>query len=343
MTPTNPLFAMIRTGCLWLASLFIIATATAQTLQPIDSRFLFIFSTSAEMKARVPNTQSEVNTLFSTAMHGQMHAHDTLGVWTVGPSLHMGQVPLMMWNPNDAAAIAGTLNKFIARQTYARNNDLSTLQPWLDQVIATSPRLTVLIFCDGNGPVVGTPYDDEINRVFKQRFADLKRNKQPIVVVLRTQKGRYVGSSVNFPPGMVSLPDFPPYPVPLPPVTNTPAVAPAAPVAPVAPMTPLLMVGTRVVTNQEQFEAEKKSLEKARAQQASSNRLTSVGAGSKTQSAGANTGDTNAVAGETSSKRAGTAALVAGLLLAAAALTGLLIFRSRQAERGSLISQSQKK
>ena len=233
------------------AGFFLIPAGRAQPAPQItDSRFLFIFDTSADMKKRLPAVQAEVNDLMSTSMGGQLRAGDSLGVWAFDQDLRTGQFPLQHWMPEDAVTIASSINKFVGKQHYANGTRFNALQPQLNQVIQNSGRLTVLIFCDGEDEIKWTPYDDGINRVFQQRLAEQKRTRQPFVLVLRTQLGQYAGCTMNFPPGMVSVPEFPPPPAPPAPVSTPPLAPPPAPVIkppPIGP--PLIIIGTKVETN----------------------------------------------------------------------------------------------
>ena len=215
-----------------------------QATQINDSRFLFIFDTSAEMKKRLPAVRAEMNDLLSTSLGGQLHAGDSLGVWTFDQDLRAGQFPLQHWKPEDAATVASDINTFVGKQHYAGVTRFAALQPQLNQLIQDSPRLTVLIFCDGGDDIKWTPFDTGINQVFQERLAEQKKARQPFVLVLRTQFGQYAGCTVNFPPGMVSIPEFPPLPKPVPPSPPPPAAVIKPPVGP-----PLIIIGTKVGTN----------------------------------------------------------------------------------------------
>lgn len=233
------------------AGFFLIPAGRAQPEPQIaDNRFLFIFDTSADMKKRLQAVQAEVNQLMSTSLGGQLRPGDSVGVWTFDQDLRTGQFPLQRWRPDDAVTIASGINKFVGNQHYANSTRFNALQPQLNQVIHDSGRLTVLIFCDGEDEINWTPYDARINQVFQRRVAEQKRTRQPFVLVFRTQLGQYVGCTMNFPPGMVSIPEFPPPPAPPAPVNTPPPVPPPAPVVkppPIGP--PLIIIGTKVETN----------------------------------------------------------------------------------------------
>ena len=357
-----------------------------------DNRFLFIFDTSAEMKRYLPAVRVEVNELFSRSLGGQLHAGDSLGVWTFDQDLRTGQFPLQHWNPENAATVASDINKFVARQHYANVTRFGALQPQLNQLIQDSTRLTVLIFCDGGDEIKWTPFDTGINQVFQQRLAEQKKARQPFVLVLRTQLGQYAGCTLNFPPGMVSIPEFPPLPKPAPPSPTPPAPVIKPPVGP-----PLVIIGTKVGTNWPP--ATEPAMPPPPASQPATNMIpvaptipvapppptnpapavqtNTVSAPPATSVAPTNTAPapparafapTNAApvtpaktlptpppAPMTSANvvvpplessgpdHRGALAIAAGLLIAAGALIALAVSRSRQNDRGSLISRSMRK
>ena len=346
---SGKIFSAARKLFTLLAAIFSTCTASAQQdeQQPVESRFLFVFSTSEDMKPRVPATQKEINMLLSMAMASELHVGDTMGVWTFDLYPRAGQFPLQRWQPDNAAKMAAAINKFIRRQSYAHTNNFQALYLLLDEVIRNSPRLTILIFCDGETEMSGTPYDAEINQVFLQQRAELKKAKQPFVVVLRTQEGKYVGASVNYSAGMVNLPPFPPLPPPPAPIQTTPPSAPPKP----APVFPLVIIGTHVETNWEAYhfaltnvpppETNPPENETAPASINTTALPTNAVSTAATNAVTA----TNAVAASQNSgpDRRGTLALAAGFLIGAIALTAWFIFGSRGGSRGSLISHSMKK
>ncbi len=333
----------------------IFAQDVAQDELQMDNRFLFIFSTSAEMKSRVKATQSELNQLLAFGIRGEMRAGDTLGVWTIDNQLRAGQFPMLNWSPENAASIAGEINKFVGRQTFSRTNNFAALTNTLNQVIESSPQLTILIFCDGESKFTGTPYDDGINRVFAEREAALKKSKLPFVIVLRTQLGKYIVCTVNFPPGMVNVPPFQPIPKPAPVIVNNPPpvinvnVPPPPQSQPPQNVSPLVLIGTHVETNWDAYHyvLTNSPAPKANAIPTSINSAptnapqTEAATNSLPKELDANLTPTNSVAsGNSSDGHNGTLALAAGFLIGAIALGILFVFRSRRADQSSLITRT---
>ncbi len=175
----------------------------------MQSRFLFIFDTSKEMKPRLPAAEKALNTMLATSLRGELHAGDSMGVWTFGQNLQTKGYPLQSWNPDAAVAIASNLVKFVDEQHYAKTARYEMLQPLLNRVVQDSERLTVLVFCDGGGKISGTPYDAAISQVFKEKLGEQKNAQQPFVVVFRSQLGQYVGCAMTLPPQLLNIPTVP--------------------------------------------------------------------------------------------------------------------------------------
>ena len=173
----NNLLRHMRIFTVLLAGIFLVPALRAQPGEPaVQGRFLLIFDTSSAMKSRVEAVQKALNAMLVTSLKGQLHSGDTIGVWTFGQDLQMGNFPLQTWNADNAVMIASNLTKFVGKQNYAKTARFEALQPLLNQKLCKgSERLTVLIFCDGTVKAAGTPFDAGINQMFQ---AEAGRTKQ---------------------------------------------------------------------------------------------------------------------------------------------------------------------
>jgi hypothetical protein len=246
---------------IWLSALLASPHAHAQdasTNQP--NRFLLVFETSTVMKKNLPTTKGILDDMFSGNIQNEMRTDDDLAVWTVDQSLHTGTFGMTSWSPDDAETYSANLSDFLSHEKYSRKASLAALQPTLNRVVKSSDRLTVIIFCDGNSRLSGTPYDDGINQIITNATSRLHGEPTPFVVVLRAYQGTYLGCSVNrsLP---LNIPKFPKPPAPkstgpqsvvvstTPPPTPslTPSTPPSGPV--VTPVPALIIVGTNATTN----------------------------------------------------------------------------------------------
>src|SRR4051812_36257859 len=90
---------------------FVILLATLFLLLPSSgfgqfNRWLFVLDTSFSMRDRTKGVADVTRDLLTTAMHGQLHRGDSIGIWTFNDRLHAGEVPLQFWTPEDSKVIA---------------------------------------------------------------------------------------------------------------------------------------------------------------------------------------------------------------------------------------------
>ena len=243
--PRQKLFSFAaRWLCALLAALALPANGFAQPKSP--ERWLFVFDLSATMKKRLPATEEVLKNFFATGAEGRLQDGDNIGVWTYDQKMHGGQFPLVIWSPQQATPLTTNLIAFLRSRTFTGDSQMSVLRTSLTSVITNSERLTVVIFCDGESDLAATPYDHGINQSFLDGRAERKKSAQPFVVLIRTLSGKFIGCTVNFPPGAINIPLFlaPPPPTNLPPpVVVTPVVKPTPVVVP-----DLVIVGKQVST-----------------------------------------------------------------------------------------------
>jgi hypothetical protein len=233
-----------------LAAIFLVAGVKAGAAE--SGRFLLVIETSPGLKKNLPLVEQTLDGLFSSNLQHELRENDDLAVWTVDQDLHPGAFSLASWSPDDAQLYSARLKDFLEHQKFTRHASLVALQPLLNRVVKSSERLTVLIFCDGQSQLAGTPYDSGVNEILKKAPANGKAGPTLCILVLRSYRGEYLGCSVNRSEPL-DFPKFPPPPKPEPPVVK-PApiialtgVAPA--VVPAAPIPALIIVGTKVGTN----------------------------------------------------------------------------------------------
>jgi len=337
------------------AGAFLISVANAQPVaNTVSSRYLLIFDTSSAMKKRVLATQGAVERLFFSMMNGQLHPGDALGVWAFDRKLRAGEFPLHHWLPQNAALIASDITNFVEHQRYSRSTRFDVVIPDVNHLVRNSERLTVLIFCDGEGEIKGTPFDDAINSVFKQNESALKKANQAFIVVLRSQFGQYTGYTVNSSAIGVNFPEFPPLPPPPqpvpPPKTNPPPAEVKSNLPPTIQLPPLVIIGTNVSTN---------LIPSIPPQSVLSNSPPAKAESNPPPPTVSSTNATNAIPPPVAKEqtnappppeenpsglsRNGALAIGAVLLFAAVILIIFVLVRSRKAGRGSLISDAMKK
>ena len=241
--PVRFLFAL-------LAGMIFIPTLRAQERAPherrVESRYLFIFDTSSAMKRRLPAEEKALHELFALSLSGEFRPGDGIGVWIFNKELRTGVFPLQYYRPQDVMTMPGEMAALLKEEHYSKTTRFDELIPMMNRLVTNSPRLTVIIFCDGDGEMKGTTADASINAEFKQNYDTLAKAREPFVLIFRSQLGKFVGYTLG-PADSIAIPKFPPLP-PAPPETvmGIPAPAPTPAPAPVvqrpnAP--PLIVIG----------------------------------------------------------------------------------------------------
>jgi hypothetical protein len=207
----------------------------------VANRVLLVFDTSSAMKKRLPEEERGIRRLFALTLSSQLQSGDTIGVWTFDQNLRMGEFPLQYWQAEDINTISSNILTFVEKHHYSKTTSFEKLMPKLNEIMAGSPRLTTLIFCDGEAPIRGTPVDDSINSIFKKNEALMRKDREPYVLVFRTESGNYVGSMINT-AASINVPQFPLPPTPPPP-------PPLPPPVPEPTVPPLIIIGRSAGTN----------------------------------------------------------------------------------------------
>src|SRR5581483_2623845 len=70
------------------------------------NRFLIVVDTSSGMKKFANDTRQAVENFIRSAADGQLHAGDSIGVWTYNKDVYTGRMPLQTWSLGDAEEIA---------------------------------------------------------------------------------------------------------------------------------------------------------------------------------------------------------------------------------------------
>jgi hypothetical protein len=251
-TPT-----FVRTAWRWAATLALAlalvpgAGAAPPADRPQPGRFLLIFEMSPTLKKNLPSEQAMLDKLFVNNLQHELEVDDDLAVWTVDQTLHTGGFSMASWSPEDSTMYTDRLNEFLETQEFTRHASLAPIQPLLNRIVKNSERLTVLIFCDSRSRLLGTPYDSGVNGIITNMAARAKGGPVPLILVLRSYRGQFVGGSVNrsVPLNFPAFPELPkPAPEPAPVVKAKPAPVPVPPLV-VSSVPSIIIVGTNSGSN----------------------------------------------------------------------------------------------
>lgn len=211
-----PAFLSRAAGFLLLAFCFgvgvLLPARAAQPPAPLtisSNRYLFIVDTSLSMKPRASGALQRIETLLLSDINGNLRRGDTLGLWTFNEKLYAGQFPMQIWSPEQKQTIAKRFIAFMKNQPIEKKPKVAQALAQVSEVVKNSDNLTVLLFSAGDEKMRGTPFDDDINEVYKSQGRDMQKAGMPFVTVLRAQSGKIFAYSVNFGPWPIDVPAFP--------------------------------------------------------------------------------------------------------------------------------------
>lgn len=211
----------------------------ASTFGQSSNRWLFIFETTSSMRHRTNGVFDETQDLLKSGMHGLIRPGDTIGIWTFNDRLPES-APLQTWSPQASSKIIHHTLQFLIARQYEKSARMNEMLTNMLNIVDSSPFITVILFTDGEDPIAGTPFDTQINEVYKAGYRQQKKASMPIVTVLRGVAGEITTNTVNMAPWPADIPPVPPPPPPPPPKPRA-----AAPKPPPPPPVPSLIYNGR--------------------------------------------------------------------------------------------------
>lgn len=200
-------FALLLACCFGFVTNVFSAELTPKPAAQED-RFLFIVETSSAMSRSAKAAQQTIRELIESGAQGEMQSGDTFGLWTFGEKLDV-TFPMQSWSPGESKKLAESAVDFLKKQRYENEAKVSVVFPPLYSVIKSSQSITVFLVTTGSEPIRGTPFDNQINAIYRQYSRELHEAKIPFVTVLIGHKGKPVAYSVNSSVGPIRIPQPP--------------------------------------------------------------------------------------------------------------------------------------
>ena len=196
--------------------------------------------TSLSMRARADGLLQTVEALLASGLDGRLRPGDSIGLWTFNQEVYAGRFPLQTWTPSTRTAVTANVLEFLRNQRYEKKTDLDLVLRKALPLVRGSQTITLVLFTDGEEPVRGTPFDDDINAVFRESRREQARVRMPFVTVLRAENRQFARHAVGLPPWRIQIPPLPieekalaaaksPPRVPLKPLETRPVMKPAEP------------------------------------------------------------------------------------------------------------------
>ena len=169
-------------------------------------RYLIVADTSAAMTRQKDIVVDTVGKLIASGINDHIQTGDLLGVWTVGDKLNKSAFGPKMWVTAERLENASRASQVLLDAKASKAANLVQAIDAIKEVASVSGSLTVFLLTGGAVPVAGTSFDAEINEVFRQHSAALRKVGKPFVVVFVAQNGRAVSHGVSPGGGRLFIP-----------------------------------------------------------------------------------------------------------------------------------------
>lgn len=174
-----------------------------------EGRWLLAIETSADMAPRREALMITLEKLLLSGFDQRLQPGDTIGVWTFDHQVTTGQFPLQTWYPGQGPKIADMLREFLQTCSWQHRGEPALVPPLAQIVARQSARFNLLLFCSGERPLAGTPFDESVNRAVQAIRRQQRRLRQPVVIVLRAENGDWKLYTIGQPPWPVEIPALP--------------------------------------------------------------------------------------------------------------------------------------
>src|SRR5260221_294500 len=164
---------------------------------PAGDRFLFVVETSAAMLPFEHAGRQAVFDLVYFGVGSQLHAGDTLGLWTFGEEIHGGAFPMQVWAPDQKLQIASSVGLFLKNQKLENRGHLDRIVPKLGSLIKSVKDVNILIVSSSDAAWKGAPFEQGLNLAYKKNAAASRNAKRPLITTLVARQGEIASWSVT--------------------------------------------------------------------------------------------------------------------------------------------------
>ena len=147
--------------------------------------------------------------LIYSGVRGRMTNGDTYGLWLVNDH-NDTSFPMESWRHKYNVELATKAVAAMQAHGLKSSAKLDVAMGDVLHVIKHVRDLTVILVSNGEAPISGTPFDEEINARFRELASEMKGVKATVNTALIAQDGEFVAWAVNSPDFLIEVPNAPP-------------------------------------------------------------------------------------------------------------------------------------
>lgn len=149
--------------------------------------------------------------LIYSGARGRMTNGDTYGVWFVNER-NDTSFQMEFWKAKHTVELGAKAVSALKEHGLQGKARLDVALADALRIIKNVEDLTVILVSNGDAPIAGTPFDEEINARFREVAPELKRAKTTMNTALVAQDGKFVAWAVNSADFLLEIPTVAPKP-----------------------------------------------------------------------------------------------------------------------------------
>jgi hypothetical protein len=170
-------------------------------------RWLLVVDASYSMNRLKPVIADILHESLLSGFANRMQPGDIFEIWAVHQE--KTDFPFRVWTPEQNANIAASAKQWLQRERFQKKLRMDLLFQEIHDLLQTTETVSVLFFSDGTEFIQGTPFDHQINAIYREHNRNLRRAKVPFVVVLNAHQGKFISWVVHSGGGAIHFPSLP--------------------------------------------------------------------------------------------------------------------------------------
>jgi hypothetical protein len=153
---------------------------------------VFLVDASFSMADRAPSLRNTVHQFLLDGLQGELRRGDMVHLWTFSEQPNATVFRPRSWDPATSESLARQTFTLISRLRFEGQTRMDRLIPAMAKAAESAEAATFILLSDAEGRISGTPFDAELNALYRQRRREMRRNREAFVTCLVSQGGAFV-------------------------------------------------------------------------------------------------------------------------------------------------------
>lgn len=159
--------------------------------------YLFVIDISNTMNAKSRAMSLGIADMIEKGVGGKMKDGDTIMIWTYGDKVNTAEFKSVLWDYKQARDISNQIFVYLKNLKYSRSAVKNILYEKIIQLIPNKDNLIIYFVSDGTKPIIGVPFENDLQTVFRENYARWKAEKIPCITAIFIDKGKIINWAIG--------------------------------------------------------------------------------------------------------------------------------------------------